>query len=598
MTLPILVISTMSGIATSILKPSIIQAKQFPTLPIATFARCLVGSCIGLSAGWLLNLQPGFGAEQVETRVGGRPVTVPLSEVEQFARTGEVSPAFAPIALTLNETSRQQFQQALITPILPLKAGDVDRLSGTTLFAPLIKNLGKALQPASGSRGYFPIRTALRRAAASPDGLSLLGILRGYPDDTVRVDLPYLIQLSTQVAVLGNYRDAAVKAIEQAAQNEQAAIPLSQPARLPDVQRAGAYKVIRRSLKFNIEKPRLTQTGEARSYTLPVDLYLPQNSPKPAPLIVFSHGFGARSDAYAYLAQHLASYGFAVAAPEHLGSDLDYRQVFLAGKLNDLLLPQEMISRSLDITYLLDELETQVAPGGNLAGAIDLTQVGVLGNSLGATTALSVAGAPLNLRRLRADCNDNRPTLSLSFLVQCVGKTASTQPFVNLGDRRIKAVLAAYPLTSNIFGPEGMGQITVPTLIVGGSNDVIAPVVQDQIHPFLWLKTSEKYLVLIVPGTHFSTSEDAHVRSFPPALVGPSLTTGRTYLQAMSTAFFKRHLTHSLDYEPFLTAAYAASIRQQDLQLYLTRSLSATQLEQTYGSVPPTPIFPEPVASK
>jgi len=583
----------MPDVAMSVFKLGLIAAKGFSPL-----SRFLLSGCISLGLGWLGNLQPSLSAEQVTTRIGDRSVTVPLSEVERFAKTGQVHPAFAPISQTLDDSSRRQLRQALITPILSLKAADVDQLSGTTLFEPLIKNLGRAIQPTSGDPGYFPIRTALNRAAASSDGLSLLGILRGYPDTTVQVNLPYLLQLTTQLSVLGQYRDAAVKAVEQAAQTEQAAMTMPQLALLPKVQSVGPYAVQVRSLKFNISKPRLTQTGAVSSYALPVDLYLPQNAPQPAPLIVFSHGFGARSNAYAYLANHLASHGFAVAAPEHLGSDLDYRQAFLEGELNDLILPQEMISRSLDITYLLDELEKQVAPGSPLANAIDVTHVGVLGNSLGATTALSVAGAPLNLQRLRVDCNDDRPTLSMSFLVQCIAETASTQPFVNLGDRRIKAVLAAYPLTSNIFGPESLSQITIPTFIMGGSNDIIAPVVQDQIHPFLWLKTSNKYLALIVPGTHFSTSEDIHVRSFPSALVGPGLAAGRTYLEAMSTAFFKRYLTNSQDYQPLLTAAYAFSIRQNDLQIYLTRSLTATQLEQAYGSPPPTPIFPKPVATK
>lgn len=562
------------------------------------FVRSLGGYCFSVAVSWLGSSQPGLTAEQIMVRLDDRPVTVPLNQIERFAKTGQVNPAFAPIAQTLDSSSRQQLRQALVTPVLPLKAADVDRLSGTALFEPLIKNLGRTLQPVSGNAGYFPIRTALRRAASSPDGLSLLGILSGYPDKTVRVDLAYLLQLSSQLSVLSQYRDAAVKAVEQAAQTEQAAMAMPQVDQLPEVQKAGTYGVQRRSLKFNIAKPRLTPAGTVSSYTLPVDLYLPKDAPRPVPLIVLSHGFGARSDAYAYLANHFASHGFAVAAPEHLGSDLDYRQVFLAGKVNDLIQPQEMISRSLDVTYLLDELEKQVSPGGPLAGAIDLTRVGVLGNSLGATTALSVAGAPLNLQRLRVDCNDDRPALSMSFLVQCIAKTASTQPFVNLGDRRIKAVLAAYPLTSTIFGPESLSQITIPTFIIGGSNDVIAPVVQDQIHPFLWLNTPEKYLALIVPGTHFSTSEDAHVRSFPAALVGSGLSTGRSYLQAMGTAFFQRYLTNSADYQPLLTAAYAASIRRNELQLYLTRSLTASQLEQAYGNTPPTPIFPKPVAAK
>ncbi len=574
------------------------RPRHVPTLMVGLLARLVLGGCVGLGGAGIVNPQPGFSAEQLTTRIGDRPVTVPLSDVEQFAKTGRVSAALAPIAQALGDQSLQQLRGVLQTPILPLGAADVDRLGGTTLFAPLIKGMGKAIQPTSGNNSSLPMRTALKKAAASPDGLSLLGILRAYPDSTAQINLPYLVQLTAQLTVLNRYRDAAVRAVEQSAQAEQTNLLPAQLTRLPDIRRPGSYGVMVRSLRFNIAKSRPTSSGEPSSYILPVDLYLPQKAPQPAPLVVFSHGFGARSDAYSYLARHLASHGFVVAAPEHLGSDLDYRQVFLAGKLNDLLVPQELISRSRDITYLLDELEKQVAPQGSLAGVIDLGRVGVLGNSLGATTALSVAGAPLNLQRLRADCNDDRLTLSMSFLVQCVAKTAAMQPLVNLGDRRIKAVLAAYPLTSSIFGPESLSQINVPTFIIGGSNDFIAPVVQDQIHPFLWLKTPEKYLMLIVPGTHFSTSEDAHVRSFPPALVGSGLANGRTYLQAMSIAFFQRYLTDARDYQSLLSATYAASIRERGLGVYLTRSLTINQLETAYGNKLPIPVFPPSVTAK
>jgi predicted dienelactone hydrolase len=578
-----------------------LSVKYFSQLLSNDVAKLFLGWCIGLSIAWIGSPQPGFSAEHLTTRIGDRSVTVSLSAIERFAKTGEVSSEFAPIATALGDQSLNQLRGLLETPILPLNASDVDRLSSTTLFEPLIKGMGKALQPSSGNSGYFPIRTALKRAAGSPDGLTLLGILRGYPGDTVQVNLPYLVKLTSQLTVLSLYRDAAVKAVEQSAEQEIGKIPTDQFANLPNLQQAGTYKVALRSLTFKIQKPRPTQTGQSSTYELPVDLYLPNNAPQPAPLIVFSHGFGARRDAYAYLAKHLASHGFAVAAPEHLGSDLDYRRLFLTGKLRDLIAPEELISRSLDITYLLDELEKLVAPTGELAGALNLTRVGVLGNSLGATTALSVAGAPLNFQRLRADCNDDRLTLTMSFLVQCSVKNASSQPSMNLGDRRVKAVLAAYPLTSSIFGPEGISQITTPTLIIGGSNDFIAPVVQDQIHPFLWLTTPEKYLMLMVPGTHFSTSEDSHVQSFPVGLVGPGLTIGRAYLQVMSTAFFHRYLDNSPQasaYQPYLSAAYAASIRQAGLAMYVTRSLTATQLEQTYGSTLPTPIFPAPVDTK
>lgn len=54
--------------------------------------------------------------------------------------------------------------------------------------------------------------------------------------------------------------------------------------------------------------------------SVPVDFYVPNQQAKPGapiPVIVISHGLGSDRTTFAYLAIHLASYGFAVLVPEH-----------------------------------------------------------------------------------------------------------------------------------------------------------------------------------------------------------------------------------------------------------------------------------------
>ncbi len=80
--------------------------------------------------------------------------------------------------------------------------------------------------------------------------------------------------------------------------------------------------------------------------------------------------------------------------------------------------------------------------------------------------------------------------------------------------------LAAYPLASSIFGPEGMAQINIPTFILSGSNDIMTPAVMDQVYPYLWMPQKPKYLGLMVEGTHFSTSLDDVSQNLPAILIG------------------------------------------------------------------------------
>jgi predicted dienelactone hydrolase len=91
-----------------------------------------------------------------------------------------------------------------------------------------------------------------------------------------------------------------------------------------------------------------------RGRTFPVDLYLPTGGS--APVIVISHGLGSDRLTFKYLATHLASYGFAVAVPEHPGSNAQQVQALINGLANEVTAPAELTDRPLDIKFLLDEL--------------------------------------------------------------------------------------------------------------------------------------------------------------------------------------------------------------------------------------------------
>ncbi len=119
--------------------------------------------------------------------------------------------------------------------------------------------------------------------------------------------------------------------------------------------------------------------------------------------------------------------------------------------------------------------------------------MGALGNSFGGTTVLSLAGANINLPRLNQGCDPEKLTLNISVLLQC---RASYLPPSNyqLRDSRIKAVFADFPLTSVIFGVEEMRKISIPTLIMGGSHDILTPGIEEDVHPFIWMDNPNKYL--------------------------------------------------------------------------------------------------------
>ena len=336
-------------------------------------------------------------------------------------------------------------------------------------------------------------------------------------------------------------------------------------SQLPDLTQPGPLAWQTQTLELQNNRP----TG---SRTLLVDLHLPQTS-DPAPLVIISHGFGASRINFADIAEHLASYGIAVAAIEHPGSNRQQVDDLLAGNVSAAMAPNEFVDRPQDISYLLDHLERQTQ--GALANRFDLDKVGVMGHSFGGYTALALAGAPLNIEQLQTRCSaELADSVNLSIPVQCLALQSQFQSA--LQDERIDAVFVFNPFASLVFGQPGLSQLQTPVLMVGGSDDPIAPTLVEQIQPFTWLTTSNKYLVLMQGGSHnYAISE-----TLSDPLSGPDPSLARDYLKVLGLAFMQTHIVGQSDYSQFLQAGYAQYLSQETLPLSLVQNVSLETIEQ------------------
>lgn len=115
-------------------------------------------------------------------------------------------------------------------------------------------------------------------------------------------------------------------------------------------------------------------------------MYTPEGITNTAPLVVITHGFGSSQTNFEYLARHLASHGYIVLVPEHIGSNTEYKKAFLRGEISVDVSPIEFYSRPQDITYLLNKVEED----SELNKLINWEQVGILGHSFGGNTALAI----------------------------------------------------------------------------------------------------------------------------------------------------------------------------------------------------------------
>ena len=131
-----------------------------------------------------------------------------------------------------------------------------------------------------------------------------------------------------------------------------------------------------------------------------------------------------------------------------------------------------------------------------------------------------------------------------------------------------------------MFGQESLSQIKIPITIVSGSADTITPARSEQIIPFTWLDTPEKYLVLLKGGTHFSTlNESAGSIPIPEGAIGPDPKIAQTYIKQLGLAFFGTYIQNSPKYSSYLNAEYGRVISKEKMPLSLIESLDPRSLK-------------------
>ncbi len=527
-------------------------------------------------------LLPTFGisnsvmaAEQIYASYSPLEISIPISALESYAKHGIINADLAGYYQYIPTNKLPELRRILIQPlkISPAVASQfLDTQQGEFILRRLVELIKtKSHSQKSASQA---LRTALIAAAAEPEGLNLLNLFRKYPQNSISIDVPSSLKVADELEKMISETEKAITALTQASKLEAAEISTGNLSNLPNLP------------NLPIQKQTLKLFDSIRNRHLSTDIYIP-NTQNPASVIVISHGLGLDSSNFRYLANYLATNGFAVVIPNHPGSDAKQLQSLINGNSNQVTQPNEFKDRPLDIKYILDQLESD----SQFQHQLNLQQVGIFGQSLGGYTALALAGAKINFQQLQADCNYEklRNTWNMSLLLQCRALELPNQSEeqYNFQDPRIKAVIAVNPITSSIFGQAGLSQIRTPIMIIGSSEDTVAPALYEQILPFSWITYPQKYLVMLLGATHFSTIGNSNPGSkqmeLPTNMIGDA-SQAHHYMNALSLPFFQTYVAKKPEYLPYLNAAYAQSLSSQSLGLNLVQSLDHIKLAPVLGN--------------
>jgi predicted dienelactone hydrolase len=512
-------------------------------------------------------------ADTVVIRYGPLEESVSLEELKKSTETGKLPASLGTYTKRMTEEQRRFLVEGLKIRI-PINVITLDRLINTQIGTTILSDVSTAISRRDQA-GLQAMKGGLVLGANSPQGLSILSFIDAYPSQRLVINLPQAITVArslngafirTQRFMFGLSPQVNPKDIKVASL---------------DPTQGGSAQVRTLKLSFNDQK---------RQRQIPLDVYFSSAASTNKPVIVFSHGFGSVRTDLRYLAEHLASRGYVVAALEHPGSNETSFKAVNQGK-KQLVAPQEFLDRPRDVSFILDELEklNQTA-NSPLQGKLATNNVMVVGYSFGGGTALALAGGELQIENLKQRCQQNLSTANLGERVQCAGQALPEKTY-QLRDARIKQAIALNPTTSLMFGETGLTKVQIPTLILSSSADKITPALTEQVMGFAKIP-SPKWLVGVVGASHLSVidpsvildqKEQSNTAILNQEVTGEKAEDVRKFLKGVTLAMAAQLTPEASQYAPFLTADYAQISSTRLFPLRIVRELSPEMIQEAQG---------------
>ena len=244
-------------------------------------------------------------------------------------------------------------------------------------------------------------------------------------------------------------------------------------------------------LKINIEVSH-------RIKPLSLEIWQPINSPSQRDIIIFMPGLGGDIGNFRWIGYELSKRGWPVIFIDHEGSNSDTIKAVIRGK--------EALPSGAD-NYLSRVKDLHAIITATKEGSFNLNKGSyiLMGHSLGSLVAFLYEGYP-PINGFGERCNEalvDFAVTNLSKLLQCQLSQISLPKFDRSSN--LKAIIGFNSFGSLIWPYPQKTGINVPVLLIGGTYDLITPLLSEQFKVFLSTDANSNNRFLLVEGaSHFS----------------------------------------------------------------------------------------------
>ncbi|MBD2494296.1 alpha/beta hydrolase [Nostoc sp. FACHB-280] len=516
---------------------------------------------------------PAKAANTVYFNYGISEEFISVKELQTIADTGKIPDNYQRYLKQLPPEQRSLIIEAL-KQSTKINFVTLSKLLNTNIGSKILQDLSK-VTIRKDAEGLQALRAALVTGSKNGE-LSIIKFIQAYPSENIRIDIKQAFEVLGNLNKSYQQTQQFVKAIspQLSGQKPNLNLPL-------DPSQLGSGKVQLEEFNWNDQK---------RQRQVPVDLYWSSTATSAKPVIILSHGYTSGRKDMRYLAEHLASHGYVVAAIEHIGSNQAYQiDLQKPGIAPPLMNPKEFLERPKDISFVLDELaKLNQKANSPLQNKLATDRAIVIGHSFGGGTALSIAGAELQIDYLKQRCQKDLTSVNFAEGLQCKAAELPENRY-QLRDPRVKQVIALNPTSSLMFGKTGLQKVEIPTLVLASSEDKTAPALTEQVIGFNQIP-SPKWLVGIIGATHASVKDPNTTMEREEKkqnsvfgggeVVGEQAADIRKYMKAIALAFAAQMTPEAKEYAIFLTPEYARFASTQAFPICLVTQLSPDILAQ------------------
>ncbi len=259
-----------------------------------------------------------------------------------------------------------------------------------------------------------------------------------------------------------------------------------------------------KTLKFNDEKSTndLIKKNKKiyashRVKPFEIEIWKNKKSNDDKELIIFMPGLGGEIKNFKWIGNELTKRGWPIVFIDHRGSNLE--------AITDVLYGGESIPGSAEFfLYRIKDLDAVLKAHENGEFGLPNNSYILMGHSLGALIALLYEGnKPSNLLEDRCDSAlKDFAITNLSKLLQC---QLSEIPFSEKNnDNKASAIIGFNSFGSLVWPKENSSAIKTPTLLIGGTYDLITPLMNEQFKVFSALNNPSNRFLIIEGASHFS----------------------------------------------------------------------------------------------